>query len=135
MTFLDNIKRRLLSSKNHVDERTHPDIPSQAELDDASYYAGRPMLMMMEAYVLDCIGHLPVERRRVAAEIVQKVWGGGDDWKATIRGATGLQDGIDEFFRATWDRNTEKARATNVSLSPQQYARMVVDTNFAHLCD
>ena len=135
MTFLDNIKRRLLSSKNRVDERTHPEIPSQAELDDASYYGGRPMLMMMEAYVLDCIGHLPLERQRAVGEIVRKVWGGGDDWKETIRRATGLQDGVDDFFRGAWERNVAKARETNLVLTPAQYARMIVDSNFAHLCD
>ena len=42
-------------------------------------YAVRPLLIILENYILDCIGELPPPRQAGLRAIVQRVFGGGDD--------------------------------------------------------
>jgi hypothetical protein len=48
-------------------------------------YEGKPLLMLLESYILDCIGQLPAEKEAGLPPIVQRLYGGGEDWKATLR--------------------------------------------------
>lgn len=96
-------------------------------------YAGRPLLIVLENYVLDCIGELPPEKQAVARSIVQRVWGGDDDWKATVRVQLRLEPSLDESLQGMWSRNQEVAKQHNQSLHPIQFAKMIVDQNFAQL--
>jgi hypothetical protein len=96
-------------------------------------YAGRPLLIVLENYVLDCIGELPPDKQALARSVVQRVWGGGDDWKATVRDQLQLESSMDEALRGMWSRNQKLARQHNQQLHATQFAKMVVDQNFAHL--
>jgi hypothetical protein len=96
-------------------------------------YAGRPLLIVLENYVLDCIGELPPEKQALARSVVQRVWAGGDDWKATVRAQLQLEPSLDEALRGMWSRNQELARQHVQSLHPIQFAKMIVDQNFAQL--
>ncbi len=98
-------------------------------------YTGKPLLILLENYVLSCIGCLPAEKVPGLAAIVRKVYGGGDDWKATLRSALHLEDGLDDDLRQMWLRNQDIARQANESLLPEDFARMVVDDNFSSLID
>lgn len=96
-------------------------------------YAGRPLLIVLENYVLDCIGALQSDKQALARSVVQKVWGGGDDWKETVRDQLHLESSLDESLRGMWSRNQELAKQHNQPLHPIQFAKMVVDQNFASL--
>ena len=96
-------------------------------------YAGRPLLVVLENYMLDCIGELPPERQALARSVVQRVWSGGDDWKATVRKQLRLEATMDETLRGMWSRNQELAKQHNQPLHPIQFAKLVVDQNFASL--
>lgn len=96
-------------------------------------YAGLPLLIVLENYVLDCIGELPPDKQALACSIVQRVWSGGDDWKATLREQLQLDSGLDAELQGMWSRNQELAKQNNQPLHPIQFAKMVVDQNFAHL--
>ena len=109
----------------------NPPVPSPEA--EPERYAGRPLLIVLENYVLDCIGELPEDKQALARSIVQRVWSGGDDWKATVRGQLHLESSMDEAMRGMWSRNQELARQHNQQLHPIQFAKMVVDQNFAHL--
>jgi hypothetical protein len=98
-------------------------------------YEGRPLLIILENYVLDCIGALESERWQQVQAVVQRAFGGGADWKQTVRGVLQIGDGLDEQLRLMWQRNQEIARANGAVLHPAQFARMVADQNFAHLID
>jgi hypothetical protein len=95
-------------------------------------YRGRPLLAALENYILAAIGEAPSDDVEMRA-IVQHVFGGGDDWMATVRHALDLNDSIDSGLQAIWARNQEIARQRGVALHPVQFAKMVVDQNFAHL--
>ena len=96
-------------------------------------YKGRPLLIILENYILDCIGALEPERQQQVQAIVQRTFGGGTDWKLTVRGVLYLEEGLDERLRRMWQQNQEIARANELVLHPVQFAKMVADQNFAHL--
>ena len=84
---------------------------------------------MLENYVLDCVGELPPDKQAQVRPVVQHTWGGGDDWKATVRQQLQLEQGIDEALRGMWSRNQETARQHHQQLHLVQFAKMVVDQN------
>jgi hypothetical protein len=100
---------------------------------ESDRYTGRPLLIVLENYVLDCIGALQPEKETLARSVVQRVWGGGDDWKATVRAQLHLPANLDESLRGMWARNQELAKQHNQPLLPIQFAKMIVDQNFASL--
>jgi hypothetical protein len=100
---------------------------------DPERYRGRPLLMLLENYVLAAIGELPAERSAGVGAIVQRMWGGDQDWMATLRRQLHLEDALDASLREMWTRNQRIARDNRVELHPVQFAKMVADQNFAHL--
>ena len=107
-----------------------PPVPSQPEPDR---YAGRPLLIILEKYVLSAIGHLTAEQEATAEKVVQHVWKGSSDWKQTVRAQLHLEDGLDQQLREMWTRNLDIARKNGVTLHSDQFAMMVVDQNFAKM--
>lgn len=106
-------------------------LPSAAAEPDR--YKGRPLLIVLENYVLDCIGELSREKHDGIREIVGKVWNGGDDWKKTVREQLQLEDAVDDHIRTMWTNNQQIAKQNGTVLQPVQFAKMVVDNNFARL--
>ena len=98
-------------------------------------YEGRPLLLLVENYVLAAIGELPPEKAERVGAIVRRMWGGGDDWMRTLRRELDLNDSVDESFRRMWARNQEIARQNGMELHPIQFAKMIADTNFAPLLE
>jgi hypothetical protein len=98
---------------------------------DSDRYKGKPLLILLESYILDCIGCLPKEKVPRITSMIQRVYGGGDDWKATLRSTLHLDDALDENLRQMWVRNQDLARQAEQTLSPEDFARMIVDQNFA----
>ena len=76
-------------------------------------YKGKPLLILLENYILDCIGCLPPEKVPTLTSLVQRVYGGGHDWKVTLRSTLHLEDALDENLKQTWLRNQDLARQTN----------------------
>jgi len=93
-------------------------------------YRGRPILAVVENYILAAIGEVPADDQEMRT-IVRNVFGGGDDWMATIRHVFDLRDSIEGNLRVMWAKNREMARAQGVTLHPVQFAKMVADENFA----
>ncbi len=98
-------------------------------------YAGKPLLIVLDNYVLDCMGHFPKEKEPAMTVIVQRVFGGGEDWKATIRAVLHLEESLDENLREMWEKNQTIAEQSGKVLTPIEFAYMVVDENFASLLD
>lgn len=96
-------------------------------------YQGRPLLIVLENYVLAAIGVLPKDAEQRLTQLVRSVFGGDDDWKKTVRQQLDLSAEIDESFRELWQRNQAIARQDGIELHPVQFAKAVVDTNFAQL--
>ena len=81
-------------------------------------YQGRPLLIVLENYVLDCIGELEPEKQQIAVSVVQRVFGGGEDWKATVRSELELGASLDPHLRQLWARNQQIAKEAGQELHP-----------------
>ncbi|WP_431513054.1 hypothetical protein [Variovorax sp. DAIF25] len=109
--------------------------PLRSEGADPGRYAGRPLLLILENLVLHSIGQLPDDKKTVMLSVVQKTFGGGDSWAETLKRELDLGPSIEDSFRLLWEKNSAIAAKEGVSLQPMQFARMVVDSNFASLID
>jgi hypothetical protein len=98
-------------------------------------YEGRPLILILDNYVLDCIGELPPDKKALITSIVQKAFGGGPDWKKTVRDILQLSDSIEDNIRSLWIENKKIAEQNNSELHPVQFAKMIVDDNFAEFVD
>lgn len=96
-------------------------------------YAGRPQLVLLENYVLDCIGCLSARAQDNVLRLVQQAYGGGADWRRTLRERLAIDPKLDDRIRSLWQMNTAIADKRKERLHPVQFAKRVVDTNFAHL--
>jgi hypothetical protein len=106
---------------------------NSAQSDSGERYKGKPLLILLENYILECVGHFPMERETLMISVVQKAFGGGPDWKLTLRSTLQLGNSLDEELRQMWASNQEKARRSGLTLEPEEFARMLADRNFAHL--
>lgn len=114
-------------------QQTISELPS-AEF-EPERYQGRPLLILLENYVLDSIGALTPERSGEVGKVVQQTFGGGPDWRETLRRRFWLDDSLDDSIRTLWERNQEVAHVRGEAIRPIQFAKMMVDTNFAYLID
>jgi hypothetical protein len=96
-------------------------------------YAGKPLLLLLDSYVLDVIGALAPEQHPRLSELVQTAFGGGRDWKATLRETLQLDPETDAELRRLWQENQQRASGRAPALTAQEFARGVVDTNFAQM--
>src|SRR5688500_18555506 len=88
-------------------------------------YKGRPLLVLLENYVLDVIGELSSEQNEGLRRITQRVFGGGDDWRGTLRATLDLREALDSEIQRLWERNREIASQNGTSLHPIQFAKMI----------
>ena len=100
---------------------------------EANRYEGRPLLAIVENYVLAAIGALPRGRATGTSKVVKRLLGGGPDWMATVREQLGLAPGVDEELRTLWSQNRRVAEANGDELGPADFARLVADENFGAL--
>jgi hypothetical protein len=96
-------------------------------------YKGRPLLIILENYILDCIGALEPETQQRVQASVRHVFGGDSDWKRTVRSVLHLEESFDAQIEQMWQRNQQIAAANKVTLHPVQFAKMLCDQNFTHL--
>ncbi|MEC9067664.1 MAG: hypothetical protein VX569_10340 [Pseudomonadota bacterium] len=96
-------------------------------------YEGRPLLRLLELYVLRAIDELPQLEQQVLERMAPKlraIYGGNGKWQA-IAAAVRLDSDMPESIREVWVKNLEVARANGVELSPQMFAEMFVDENLS----
>jgi hypothetical protein len=96
-------------------------------------YDGKPLLRLLDLYVLWAIGELPPDQEDVmnrAAPKLQAQFGGGGQWQEAVERAVGMEAEAAHDIRGMWARNQEIARAHGLTLTPEEFALMVVDDNF-----
>jgi len=98
-------------------------------------YDRKPLLVVLECYVLDCIGKLSPDKQHKMKLMVQKVWGGSDDWKATVRQQLELGESIDQSIQTMWSKNQAIASNQGIELHETSFTKMLVDENFADMID
>jgi hypothetical protein len=61
---------------------------------------------------------------------LQARFGGGGQWHEAVERAVGMEAEAAQDIRGMWARNQEVARAHGLTLTPEEFAMMVVDDNF-----
>jgi hypothetical protein len=96
-------------------------------------YDGKPLLRLLDLYVLRAIGKLSPDQEenmnRMAPKL-QSRFGGGGQWHEAVERAVGMEAEAAQDIRDMWARNQEIARANGLTLTPEEFALMVVDDNF-----
>jgi len=97
-----------------------------------SRYQGKPLLRLLECYVLFAIDQLPAKDTLLMEEMTPKlrqIYGMGGTWREIIEKVMELPPNMPEEIRNLWAKNTDIAQTKNIQLSPQQFAEMFVDQN------
>lgn len=97
-----------------------------------SRYQGKPLLRLLECYVLKSLDQLPESDSPNLASMEPKlaqVYGNHGSWDQIIAVTMDFPANMPLLIRQMWDRNQEIAKANGVDLTPQQFAEMFVDQN------
>lgn len=97
-------------------------------------YDDKPLLRLLDLYVLRAINELPAAKRQTLEEMAprfQAIYGGNGEWHEAVAAAVHLPADMPTIIRDTWTRNLEIARENGATLHPQAFAEMFVDENLA----
>jgi len=102
-------------------------------MSDNVRYDGKPLLRLLELYVLKAIDELPLSDQdtlnRMAPKL-QAAFGGGGPWHEAVAASVRMPAEMPQLIRGMWEKNLEIARANNVpALTPQKFAELFVDEN------
>jgi hypothetical protein len=95
-------------------------------------YQGKPLLRILECYVLWAIGALPEDDADALKAMTPKLaacYGGEGSWQEIMAAALELPPTLPEMIRGSWEKSTERARAGGATLDPQAFAEHFVDKN------
>lgn len=95
-------------------------------------YDGKPLLRLLELYVLMSINELsPAEHQALErmAPKLHAIYGGEGEWHEAVAAAVHMTADMPVAIRDMWARNLEIARTNGVILHPQIFAEMFVDEN------
>ena len=97
-------------------------------------YDGKPLLKLLELYVLNAIGELSRKDEEILIAMAPKLqgtFGGGGQWHQAIESSVRMAPDTSDQLRGMWTRNLERSRVHGLKpLTPQEFAEMVVDDNF-----
>ncbi|HLX63856.1 MAG TPA: hypothetical protein VKX17_21470 [Planctomycetota bacterium] len=97
-------------------------------------YTGRPLIALLEMFVLEYIGELDPKRRALAQKLVHSTWGKGN-WLEVTRKQLKIKEGIGDYLKKKWRENLVIAREKNLSLTPNDFAVAIVDANWSQHID
>jgi hypothetical protein len=97
-------------------------------------YQGKPLLRILECYVLDAIGLLEDSQRTTLEQMTPKlreIYKTPGSWKEIVEKIMELPPNMPAMIQDLWKKNTAKAQAHGQTLQPQAFAEMFVDANLA----
>ena len=98
----------------------------------SSRYEGKPLLKLLESYVLWAIDELPAKDEKLLTQMtpkLQSIYGLQGDWQQVISAVMELPPNMPRLIRELWVKNTAIASKNGVTLAPQHFAEMFVDNN------
>lgn len=100
-------------------------------MSEARGEAKKPILRILESYVLAAIEALDLAEEQAARTMVSKAFGEQTDWRNRIREEFGLTPTLDQQLVAMWEEARRLAAERGAELAPASFARAVVEENFA----
>lgn len=103
--------------------------------DLAARYAGKPLLRLLDAYVLDVLGALDEqtarENERMAPKLAEVLGApAGSTWQQSVQHAAGIPPESIYDLRATWEQHVEDVLAQGGTPDVLEFAYAVVDATF-----
>ncbi|WP_294332213.1 hypothetical protein [uncultured Sphingomonas sp.] len=99
-------------------------------------YTDKPFLKLLDAYVLDAIGHLDdkSDAQLTAAEpALREAFGGDSDWRSIVVERMQFPEGIAGAIREVWEKGAVRFREEQGhEPDPAEFTRIFNDTNFPH---
>jgi hypothetical protein len=95
-------------------------------------YEGKPLLRLLECYVLWAIDQLPETQANTLSAMtpkLQSLYRKPGDWKEVIAAVMEFPPDAPKLIRDSWAKNSEIALMKGVALRPEQFAQMFVDQN------
>ncbi len=92
-------------------------------------YQGKPLLRLLECWVLAVIGELDPAYDAPLAELaphLARTYGGEGSWQEIIARQLGFTTATEEGIRQLW----REARERHPDLEPQAFAEMTIDASF-----
>lgn len=100
---------------------------------DSDRYAGKPFLRVLECYVLWAVGELGVDQAETLERMTPKLrqtYHAGGSWQEIVAAQMEFSESMPDALRSMWDKNQAIARENGVVLEAEEFARMVVDSNY-----
>jgi hypothetical protein len=100
-----------------------------------SRYQGKPLLRLLECYVLDAISQLSAADRsklELMTSKLQAVYKVDGNWRSIISQVMHFPATLDDNIRSMWARNRELAAQHGEELLAEDFARMIVDENLTN---
>jgi hypothetical protein len=97
-------------------------------------YQGKPLLRLIELYIIDAIGALtPNDAKNLEAMTPKllQIYGATGDWRSAVAKAMHFPESMPEDIRKLWNKNQEIAKQNGATLSAESFAMMFVDANIA----
>jgi hypothetical protein len=98
-----------------------------------SRYEGRPLVRLLECYVLEALGQLDEQARATMRQVeprLRQLYGVEGSWQTILAAVLRMPPNTPDQIRAMWARNLAVAKSRSETLSPQRFAEMFVDSNF-----
>lgn len=99
----------------------------------ADRYAGKPLVRLLELYVLRSIGELSQSEEQKLMQMAPKLhalYGGSGEWYEAIAASMKMPPSMPTLIADTWKKNLDIAASRGATLTPDQSAQMFVDQNF-----
>ena len=100
---------------------------------DTTRYQGRPLLRLLECYVLWAIDSLSDADAARLSEMTPKlrsIYRAEGNWPDVLATVMEMAPDTPERIRGLWAKNQEIAKRNSTTLTPQQFAEMFVDRNW-----
>jgi hypothetical protein len=99
-------------------------------------YDGKPLLRLLECYVLSAIDQINKDQSEILRSIEPKLaltYNRRGTWNQIIHDEMGFPDSLPMKIREVWESNLAHARANGESIDPNEFAMAFVDQNFPEL--
>lgn len=96
-------------------------------------YEGKPLLRLIECYVLDSISQLTDDQKSNLVEMEDKLsqtFGVNGTWKEIIEKVMDFPKSLPTQIRDIWVSNLEVAAKKGAQVDPNEFAMAFVDQNF-----
>jgi hypothetical protein len=101
-------------------------------MNSSNRYAGRPLVRLLELYVLDVLGELSSYELQKVAKLtphLSRLYNRAGTWSEILTSELELPSNLSEVIRGMWLRNQESSTRNRTVLTAQEFAEVFVDEN------